>query len=95
MPPTSTRRRFLKGATVAPVILTSSALTAAQEPEAPSVVHSLTDIVRRRYGKHLTETQIKSVQAAIQGDLASSEALKRVRLENGDEPAFVFVPDVD
>ena len=94
----SSRRKFLQTAAVGAAALTPATLTQAQAAQAtdpPSVVQSLTDIVRRRYGKHLTEAQIKNVQTAIQGDLVSADALKRVRLENGDEPAFTFVPDVD
>ncbi len=88
-----TRRRFLQAAAVGaalPLIATPSAN--AGDPPA-NAEQALTAIVRQRY-KHLTEAQIKTVQAGVQRGLAMGELLKRSPLDPVDEPATVFVADI-
>jgi hypothetical protein len=69
------------------------ALAQDQPRPADNQAQALADLVRARIGKHLTEAQLKSVQQRLTRMLATSDQLKRTRLENGDEPAFVFVPE--
>ena len=71
----------------------------AQQPTArkespPTVAEALTEIVRVRYGKHLTAEQLKAIQASIARSQRSADILKKLKLENGDEPAFTFSADV-
>jgi hypothetical protein len=88
-----TRRRFLQAAAASaalPLIVTPT-IDAGDPP--PSADASLTAIVRQRY-KHLTEDQIKTVQAGVRRNLAAAETLKRIALTPVDEPATIFVADV-
>jgi hypothetical protein len=55
---------------------------------------ALTDIIRSRYGKFLSEDQLKRVRQKILGNLSIAESLGRVPLQNSDEPAFVFRADL-
>ncbi len=64
------------------------------KPEGPAgMAQALTEVVRLRYGKHLSDEQLQAVQRGLTGSLASAERLAKVPLKNGDEPAFTFSPD--
>jgi hypothetical protein len=92
----TTRRKFLAAAGAAgAAALVPGTSQAAQPEEAPSPARLLTDVVRRRFGKHLTDAQLKNIEESIAANIAGADAMKRVRLENSDEPATVFVPDVE
>jgi hypothetical protein len=86
------RREFAR--TVALLAATPLAATAQQpaaRKDAPaSVADALTEIVRLRYSKHLTAEQLKAIRASIARSQRSADALKQLKLQNGDEPAFVF-----
>ena len=93
MQPT-TRRRFMQAAALGAVGAATAPAQAQEQPRQPdNQTQALADIVRARFGKHLNEAQMKSVQQRLTRMLATSDQLKRTRLENGDEPAFVFVPE--
>ena len=55
---------------------------------------ALMDIIRSRYGKFLSEDQLKRVRQKILGNLSIAESLRRIPLQNSDEPAFVFQADL-
>ena len=94
MPRRPDRRRFLTTlATGAAVPLAGPA--AAQSAPARDETAALMDIVRRRFGRHLDDDQLKAVEDDIRQNLLLAEALKRVRLDPTDEPATVFLPDVE
>ncbi|HZT82051.1 MAG TPA: hypothetical protein VFA26_17625, partial [Gemmataceae bacterium] len=59
-----------------------------------TVADALSEAVKLRYGKQLTEAQLKRVKQSIQRGQATAGILRRTRLANGDEPAFVFSADV-
>jgi len=90
------RRRFMKAAALGTVAVTAAATPALAQERTPAPAdrqaQALAEIVRLRFGQHLNEAQMKSVQQRLARALATAEQLKRTRLENGDEPAFVFVP---
>ncbi len=90
-----TRRRFLKtvAATAAITPTAAPALARAGEPDAPTPAQALTDLVRARFGRHLTEAQLKSAQREVASLLRAADAIARVPLENTEEPAFVFVAE--
>ena len=46
------------------------------------------------HGKHLTENQLKRLRRRIEANMASAERLKKFRLKNSDEPAFLFSAEV-
>jgi len=93
MEPT-TRRKFIKAAGLSAVAAVGGPALAQEEPRpARSQSESLAEIVRARFGQHLSEAQLKSIQQRLGRQLATAEQMKRTRLANGDEPAFVFVPE--
>jgi predicted secreted protein len=55
---------------------------------------ALSEIARIRYGKFLTEDQQKAVQRRIASAVRTGEQLRRFKLVNSDEPAFIFRADV-
>ncbi|GIW82585.1 MAG: hypothetical protein KatS3mg105_4392 [Gemmatales bacterium] len=55
---------------------------------------ALVSLVRARFGQHITEPEFKQVSQAVVRDFLRGELLKRIPLNNSDEPAFVFVPDL-
>lgn len=63
-------------------------------PAAPSEIseeaRSLADIVRRRYGKHLTPDQLEAVTRELDGRVQGGKRLRESKLANGDEPDFTF-----
>ena len=64
---------------------------AKPEPPGPDA-HSLAEIIKRRYGQHLSHEQIETITRDFDGDLKAFKRLHDVKLENGDEPDFTFHP---
>jgi hypothetical protein len=65
--------------------------TSVPTPEAPSsVAEALTEVVRIRWGKHLSGEQLGEIAKALDGRLKGAEAMKKVKLTNADEPDVVF-----
>ena len=66
----------------------------AAAPAAPAEIsedaRSLTEIVRRRYGKHLTPEQLEAVARELDGRVQGGKRLRETKLANGDEPDFTF-----
>ena len=53
---------------------------------------SLFEVVRQRYGDRLDEQQLEAVRKEV-GEIAeNAEVLRAVKLDNGDQPFFVFEP---
>jgi hypothetical protein len=98
----TTRREFAKSlALVAAAPLIGAPEANGGEDEKSSkdklpdgVSEALTQIVRSRYGKYLTEEQVKEVKKSLEGRQRTAETMKKVKLANGDEPAFIFFADV-
>src|SRR5437879_2887793 len=93
----TSRREFAAGVAAAAGVLALPGLVEAEQPKPGAVLtataQAMTDIIRARHGKHLSDEQLKRVQQKIRGNLLAAEALKRTRLDNGDEPAYMFVVD--
>jgi hypothetical protein len=98
----NSRREFNKAlaAFAAASLRPAMAQTNAQEP-APArpnprtgTVEALTQIVRWRYGEYLSEEQNKEARRSLERSQASAARLKQFKLQNGDEPAFVFRADL-
>jgi hypothetical protein len=65
-------------------------------PDAPSsVAEALTEVVRIRWGRHLSGEQLGRVAKALDGRLKGAEAMKKVALTNADEPDVSFFAGVD
>lgn len=64
---------------------------AAEGPKPPSDdARSLAEIVKRRYGDHLTPEQLEAVTRQLDQGIRGGKRLKEVKLTNGDEPDFTF-----
>jgi hypothetical protein len=93
----STRREFTRTlALVAatPFLARGGEARSADEPAPPDPIAAtaaaLTEAARARFGRNLDEEHIKKIRDSIQRGLSSAQILKRAKLTNGDEPAFVF-----
>ncbi len=93
--PNPDRREFAVGlAALAAGLVAPAALADDPKPaEAPDLAKTIENLVRLRFGPHLTDEQLKKVTQRVNGQSATATALKRVPLTNGDEPAFVFQVD--
>jgi hypothetical protein len=106
---TPTRRQFGKKlALLAAVPLAAPAVTAAvaaaevaddkpkdkDAPPAVAVAEALTEIVRVRHGKHLSDEQMKQVKLSILRSQLSAERLRKLELRNADELTFAFRADL-
>ncbi len=67
---------------------------AAPAPPAPPEIsddaRSLAEIVRRRYGAHLTPEQLEAVTRELNNRVQGGRRLRESRLANGDEPDVTF-----
>jgi hypothetical protein len=63
---------------------------AAKPPEISEDARLLAELVKRRYGQHLTPEQLEAVTKEIDGRLKGGKALRDAKLANGDEPDFTF-----
>src|SRR5215475_396332 len=92
----STRRQFHKQAALlaaAPLVAGATA-EAAQPQPATSAAAALAELARVRFGKHLTEEQLKRVRQRVQQQQGMAALLRKTPLSNGDEPDFVFSAEV-
>lgn len=59
-----------------------------KEPSAEA--KRLGEIAKVRFGQHLNEEQLKSLVEALDGGLQSGQRLRKLGLQNADEPDFLF-----
>ena len=52
----------------------------------------LFNIIKDRYGDRLSGDQLAEVRKGVERMVEAAEELRAVKLENGDEPFFVFRP---
>jgi hypothetical protein len=48
--------------------------------------------IKQRYGDRLTPAELEDVRKGIDGIMTATAALRKVKLDNSDEPFSVFVP---
>jgi hypothetical protein len=95
----TSRREFT--CQVAALAVASTAAAAAANPPATrpaprtaTVGQALAEVIRLRHGRHLTDEQLRLVRASVEGNVRAADRLRRIALQNGDEPAFQFSADV-
>jgi hypothetical protein len=103
MPPLKksvSRRQFARAAVAAaaaPLALTAAA-DGEQGAKVPKPILDVAEaqfqIIQGRFGKFLTQEQLKEVAQEVIQNQYSAEALKRVKLRNSDEPTFAFRADL-
>jgi hypothetical protein len=52
----------------------------------------LLNLIKQRYGDRLTPAEWEEVKKGIDGITVAAAALRKVKLDNHDEPFSVFVP---
>ncbi len=50
------------------------------------------NVVRERYKDRLDDEQLEEVKKGVEGIFEAAEFLRKIKLENGDEPYSLFVP---
>ncbi len=99
----STRREFARDlallAAAGPLAAASAQAAQPADPPrptegVPALAQALTEVIRLRHAKHLTEEQLKRVRQQVERNLRSGAALRRPALRNGDEPDFVFFAEI-
>jgi hypothetical protein len=65
--------------------------TPAQGPPKPSpLAEAYAEAARLRFGEHLSAEQLESVKRDLEGNVRTAERLRSFKLQNSDEPDFVF-----
>jgi hypothetical protein len=89
----------LSSALVPPIIALAQTGAPAAKPDSAAVpaapdvsedARTLAEIVRRRYGKHLTPDQIEGIARELNGRIAAGKTLREAKLTNSDEPDITF-----
>lgn len=78
------------GTAPVPPAPTSPAPAASPSPADAALADAMTQLVRRRYGAHLTDEQIALVREDIVSGLRASDRLRAILLPNATEPDVVF-----
>lgn len=65
---------------------------AAQEQQPSSLVAAYLEVARSRFGDKLSPEQLEQLKKELDGYLRNSDRLRAVKLQNGDEPDFIFEP---
>jgi hypothetical protein len=89
------RRDFAKAlAVLAAAMAVPAAAQDAAAPDAKAYAEALNVVIRYRFGKHLSDERLKKVQASVLRGRFNSDALKNVKLANGDDPIAAFRADL-
>lgn len=74
----------------APVVTAPTSPSTSDEDANAPLTDALTQLVRRRYGAHLSDEQMTRVRTDIRDGLRASDRLRAVLLPNATEPDLVF-----
>ena len=77
-------------AATAPVTTPSPSPANADADANPALTDAMTQLVKQRYGAHLTDEQLASVRDDIRSGLRASDRLRAILLPNSTEPDVVF-----
>jgi hypothetical protein len=86
----ATRTRLKNGprpAFPAPAADTSAS---ARPPEISEEARALGEVVKRRYGSHLTPDDLQGITRDLDGDVRAMKRMGEVKLANADEPDLTF-----
>ena len=60
-------------------------------PQPPSpLAEAYGEVARVRFGERLTADELARVKRSVTGKVGRGEALRNAKLQNGDEPDFIF-----
>ncbi len=66
--------------------------TPSPTPSAPSpLAEAYVDVTRVRFGDHVQAAQWDQIKRDLEGNVRNADRLRGVKLQNGDEPDFIFV----
>jgi hypothetical protein len=65
--------------------------TPSPTPRRPSpIALAYFEVAKERFGKYMTAEQLEQVKRDLEGNVRTAERFSAVKLQNGDEPDFVF-----
>ena len=59
-------------------------------PKPSPLAEAYTEVARLRFGEHLTPAQLEQVKKDMEGNVGTADRLRGFKLQNGDEPDFIF-----
>jgi predicted pyridoxine 5'-phosphate oxidase superfamily flavin-nucleotide-binding protein len=66
-------------------------LPTPQQPPKPSpTAEAYAEVARARFGEHISAEQLDAVKRDLEGNVRTAERLRAYKLQNSDEPDFVF-----
>ena len=74
----------------APPAVEADSTAGEKPPEISDDARALAGILKRRHGKHLDAGQLEAVARDLDYQLRSGKRLREFRLENHEEPDFIF-----
>ena len=96
----TTRRDFAKNLALlaASPLMSAPQTTQAQEAKSkekpPALAETWTEMVRAHFGQFLTDDQLKEIKKSMEERQRAVAAMKKIKLHNGDEPAYTFFADL-
>jgi hypothetical protein len=66
------------------------AQTPQGSPKPSPLAEAYAEAARLRFGEHLSPEQLESVKRDLEGNVRTAERLRSFKLQNSDEPDFVF-----
>jgi hypothetical protein len=87
-------RAETEGATPTAANLLSTIVSPVPQGQAPEKplpeAEALAEVAKIQYGKYLNDDQMAEIKRSLSGRFRAAEAMKKTKLANGDEPAFIF-----
>ena len=60
-------------------------------PQKPSpLAEAYAEVARVRFGEQVTPEQLAKIKEDLEGNVRTADRLRKVKLQNGDEPDFAF-----
>ena len=60
-------------------------------PQPPSpIAEAYAEVARARFSQHVTPEQMLKIKEDLEGNVRAADRLRKLKLDNGDEPDFVF-----
>jgi len=82
---------FANAQTPSPATESKALPTPGPTPQQPSpIADAYSEVARARFGKFVTDEEMAKIKEDLEGNVRAAERLRNYKLENGDEPDFVF-----